>query len=91
MPESRKGRGTMKADEEVSNDELPVNSNDMHDAQHDESDVHASPFRYSSALRLPEFGPRYFDENPADYPQLIMEFEVMSSGFVLNDEMKLMY
>ncbi|VDQ00588.1 unnamed protein product [Trichobilharzia regenti] len=76
----------MEADKKVSDDELPVNCNDMHDAQHDESDVHASPFRDSSALSLPKFEPQYFDGNPAYYPQFMM-----MSGFILSDKMKLMY
>ncbi|CAH8823423.1 unnamed protein product [Trichobilharzia szidati] len=91
MPGSRKGHGTMEADKKVSHDELPVNCNDMYDAQHVKFDVHASPLSDSKGLRLPKFEPRYFDGNPADYPQFIKEFEVMLSGFVLNDEMKLMY
>ncbi|VDP96733.1 unnamed protein product [Trichobilharzia regenti] len=81
MPGSKKGRGTMEADKRVSNDELPVYCNDMHDARHDESDVYALPLMDSNVLRLPKFESRYFDGNPADYTQFIKEFEVMLSGF----------
>ncbi|VDP99387.1 unnamed protein product [Trichobilharzia regenti] len=87
----RKGRGTVEADNKVSNDELPVNCNDIHDAQHDESDVHVSPFTDSRALRLLKFERQYCDANPAGYPQFIKEFDVMLSDFVLIDEMKLVY
>ncbi|VDQ04997.1 unnamed protein product, partial [Trichobilharzia regenti] len=76
MAGSRKGRGNVEADKNVSNDESPVNCNDMNDAQHNESDVHTSPFRDSSALSLPKFEPLYFDGNPSDYPRFIEEFKV---------------
>ncbi|VDQ10686.1 unnamed protein product [Trichobilharzia regenti] len=91
MPRPKQGRDTVEADKKLSDDGLHVSCDDMHDAQHDESDVHASPFRDSMAVRLPKFEPRYFDGNPADYPQFIKEFEVMLSGFATDDEMKLMY
>nr|CAH8870460.1 unnamed protein product [Trichobilharzia regenti] len=53
--------------------------------------VTVSPFRDNRNVKLPKFEPRCFDGNPAVYLQFVKEFEIMLSGFLLSDELKLMY
>ncbi|VDQ11384.1 unnamed protein product [Trichobilharzia regenti] len=88
MPGSKKGQGILGAIRKVSNVELFVTCIlHMYDAQHDETIVHVSQSRDNR----PKYEPRYFDGNPADYLQLVKEFEDMLSRFAINYEMKLMY
>nr|CAH8827268.1 unnamed protein product [Trichobilharzia regenti] len=54
-------------------------------------DITVSPFRDNRNIKLPKLEPRCFDGNPADYLQFVKAFEIMLSGFLLNDELKLMY
>nr|CAH8819600.1 unnamed protein product [Trichobilharzia regenti] len=63
----------------------------MYYAQHDESVNHGSSSSDNENFKMPIYEPRCFDGNPTDDPQFIKEFEIMLSGFLLNDGMKLMY
>uniref|UniRef100_A0AA85K2F6 Uncharacterized protein n=1 Tax=Trichobilharzia regenti TaxID=157069 RepID=A0AA85K2F6_TRIRE len=91
MPGSKKGQSVLDANRKVSHGDLSVNCNDVSDVKHDMVDVTVSPFRDNRNIKLPKFEPRCFDGNPADYLQFVKEFEIMLSGFLLNDELKLMY
>ncbi|VDQ09181.1 unnamed protein product [Trichobilharzia regenti] len=86
MPGSKKGQSVLEANRKVSRVDLSVTCNDVFDAQHDDSVVRVSQSRDNR----PKFEPRCFDENPADYPQFVKEFEITLSSFLLNDEVKLM-
>nr|CAH8842146.1 unnamed protein product [Trichobilharzia regenti] len=91
MPGSKKGQSVLDANRKVSHGDLSVNCNDVSDVKHDMVDVTVSPFRDNRNIKLPKLEPRCFDGNPADYLQFVKEFEIMLSGFLLNDELKLMY
>nr|CAH8825351.1 unnamed protein product [Trichobilharzia regenti]CAH8830851.1 unnamed protein product [Trichobilharzia regenti]CAH8857272.1 unnamed protein product [Trichobilharzia regenti]CAH8869630.1 unnamed protein product [Trichobilharzia regenti]CAH8870040.1 unnamed protein product [Trichobilharzia regenti] len=91
MPGSKKGQSVLDANRKVSHGDLSVNCNDVSDVKHDMVDGTVSPSRDNRNIKLPRFEPRCFDGNPADYLQFVKEFEIMLSGFLLNDELKLMY
>nr|CAH8820390.1 unnamed protein product [Trichobilharzia regenti] len=91
MPGSKKGQSVLDANRKVSHCDLSATCNDVSDVKHDMVDVTVSPFRDNRDIKLPKLEPRCFDGNPADYLQFVKEFEIMLSGFLLNDELKLMY